>query len=123
MTPSPERARVTTLAPRFTRSVASAVATGKPLTARDSPSPACVPMATSRSRSTRISRSARSRATALGARRAALRCERAIVSQAAGRAGRSVLLLESLLPAGGGELEDALRGPARDEAEQVAQIG
>src|SRR5690242_12521390 len=35
----------------------------------------------------------------------------------------SVLLLEGLLPVGGGELEDALRGPARDEAEQVAQVG
>src|SRR6266511_6101931 len=35
----------------------------------------------------------------------------------------SVLLLEGLLPVGGGELEDALRGPARYEAEQVAQVG
>ena len=34
----------------------------------------------------------------------------------------SVLLLESLLPVGGGELEDALHRPAREEAEEVAQV-
>ena len=31
-------------------------------------------------------------------------------------------LLESLLPIGGGEVEQALVGPATDEAEQVAEV-
>src|SRR5438034_9911802 len=35
----------------------------------------------------------------------------------------SVLVLEGLLPVGGGELEDAAARPARQETEEVAQIG
>jgi hypothetical protein len=35
----------------------------------------------------------------------------------------SVLVLEGLLPVGGGELEGAAARPARQEAEEVAQVG
>src|SRR5687767_3858511 len=31
--------------------------------------------------------------------------------------------LESLLPVGGGELEEAIGGPGTDEAEQIADVG
>jgi hypothetical protein len=34
----------------------------------------------------------------------------------------SVLLLEGFLPVGGREIEDALRGPAREQAEEVAEV-
>lgn len=34
----------------------------------------------------------------------------------------SVLLLESLVPVGGGEFEDALSRPTREETEQVAEV-
>jgi hypothetical protein len=35
----------------------------------------------------------------------------------------SVAFLEGILPVGGGELEEAVFGPAREEAEQIAEIG
>jgi hypothetical protein len=35
----------------------------------------------------------------------------------------SVLVLEGLVPVGGGEVEDATLGPAREQAEEVTQVG
>jgi hypothetical protein len=40
-----------------------------------------------------------------------------------GQALLGVLLLESLLPEGWGELEDSTRGPGVQEAEDVAEVG
>src|SRR5215471_1825210 len=35
----------------------------------------------------------------------------------------SVLVLEGLLPIGGGQLEDTAMGPTRQEAEEIAEVG
>lgn len=49
--------------------------------------------------------------------------ERDAAEDVGGQALLSVLLLQGLLPEGGGELEDAALGPGRQEAQQVADIG
>src|SRR5688572_24208915 len=51
------------------------------------------------------------------------RTERDLAEDVGGEPLLSILLLESLLPIGRCELENALGGPARQETEEVAQVG
>jgi hypothetical protein len=51
------------------------------------------------------------------------RAERDLTEDVGGEPLLSVLLLESLLPVRGGELEEALGGPGWQQAEEVSEVG